>query len=315
MIRQRNEPKRKYEPYSGRVDPGAYLAGAVDHVYGSRPALGRGRSWLLSFDVDHQPLRVMLELARQLAGAGWPCVVWQRGHGGKLELYFDAPVLALAAFEVALGAAPGLAAISTEAFPVNPGLPWQNRVNCGYSWPLFRLEGARSAGGQVVACPMYAFAGAQEWHSPGWRDDAVTICAALPQVVIAAGRIPADSGERPGAVPVPPPLSASVGERAGARQTLVEAAIEWWNASHSEADVFTGYERWQAGYVAIREERTPSAWRDRDGYFKVTFTDFGTGEKLDLFEIYCRVRGLDKREEIWRVVDEYLAAHGRAPRR
>jgi hypothetical protein len=97
--------------------------------------------------------------------------------------------------------------------------------------------------------------------------------------------------------------------------SLFAAAIAWWKDTHTEAEVFAGVEvRWQGAYFAIREERTPSARRDTDDYGEPMYTDFGTGEKLDLFELYCRLRRLDKRQEMKRVVDEYLVAHGRPPR-
>lgn len=118
------------------------------------------------------------------------------------------------------------------------------------------------------------------------------------------------------------PLSASKTSRTPEvrkDESLVVAAIRWWNETHIEIDVF-GHELTDGEYIAIRDDdHTPSFRRDTDGYGRPMYTDFGDQgpggkfRKLDLFEAYLVKNRLGKRHELWRpggVVDQYLEARG-----
>jgi hypothetical protein len=112
-----------------------------------------------------------------------------------------------------------------------------------------------------------------------------------------------------------PPLIASSGAGADQRsakqdQTLVEAAIAHFKATHSMADVLShATARTSGRYIALRpDDKTPSMFVNSDN---ATCMDFGIGEYLDVFEVFCRTSGKSKRDCIWQdAVPAYLSAKG-----
>ncbi|MCS6846529.1 MAG: hypothetical protein RMN52_02290 [Anaerolineae bacterium] len=123
----------------------------------------------------------------------------------------------------------------------------------------------------------------------------------------------------------PPNLSvscaASVRTRASraTRGDIVHEAIEAWiavPANRAEVDALLARCPRRGQYVAVRpDDDTPSSRRTdmRDGYHKRIWRDYGTGETLDDYELYCRLRGLDKRTHKWQIVKEYCRARGLRP--
>lgn len=95
--------------------------------------------------------------------------------------------------------------------------------------------------------------------------------------------------------------------------TLVRAAIAWWNAdpgNQAEVDRLIAKQPHKNGYVAIRsDDHTPSTRLATDGYDsnRRTWRDYGARETLDDYEVYCRLSGSDKRTHKWDVVDDYKA--------
>jgi hypothetical protein len=305
----------------GRVNIAAYLAGDPLRVYGSRPRLSGDLTWLLCFDYDGdegQPLDAPDKAAMQLAEAGAAAVVWERGKGkAHVELYFDEPVNPEAARAWCEAHAPALK-WADECFPTRgQSGRWKDTANQGLSWPLTRLVGRYGApGSRVVSCPMRAYhPDGTLWESSGWLEGPgpqYWIREALAHCVTPAALIPEPA--EPAAERQSPPLSASpVSPRVRPFDSEVRAAIAWWKSQTTEEEVFRAYTgKWARGYFSVRPEKVPSCRRDKDGYGEPMFTDFGDGNrKLDLFDLYCIFNGLDKREEIKRVVEEYRRAHGR----
>ena len=101
---------------------------------------------------------------------------------------------------------------------------------------------------------------------------------------------------------------------------LLRAAFQWGNQTYlTEVQSLIAQCPQRGGYIALRlDDDTPSARASRDSYaqmVKATWRDYGSGETLDAVELYCRLKGLDKRTFKWQLVNEYLAAHGKRPLR
>lgn len=314
IIRQVNpkEPPKYLDigPVSPDID--AYLRGDPRHVYGSRLRRADGTTPALLFDFDDTGHAPALAALRQFRARGWRAVYFARENGGRVWLLFDRPVNAEAARAEAVKVAPALLA-SRECFPGRGDDHWKDTTKQAVAWSLVRL----SEPGKVVSCPMWAYTPEWDWHSAGWLagDEAqASILEALAHCVNSAALVPVLPQEEEQA----PELSkAPAAPRAGVYgEPLVKAALDWWHTQHTEDEIFANYRGpWQRGYFSIRDEKVPSVRRDRDGYHRPTYSDFGDGRrKYDLFDLDCIFRNVDKRAELWRVVDDYLEAHGKPPR-
>lgn len=96
-----------------------------------------------------------------------------------------------------------------------------------------------------------------------------------------------------------------------------KAAIDWWNANPVNqrlVEQLVANSKQSGRYVAIRDnDDTPSTRADCDGFYKRTWTDWGKSEKLDDFELYCRLVGKNKRAFMWDVIGEWREATGLPP--
>ena len=91
----------------------------------------------------------------------------------------------------------------------------------------------------------------------------------------------------------------------------VHEAILWW-ISRNEVAVLAHMSRCAPGkYIALRaDDNTPSVTRTdlKDGFGRATFRDYGSGQTLDVFDIYCLLNHFDKRKEVGKVVREWREA-------
>jgi hypothetical protein len=115
------------------------------------------------------------------------------------------------------------------------------------------------------------------------------------------------------------PSRQSGGEsKPGQSGDLVHLAIVWkcaQTAFVSQVEAMLSHKKHRGQYVAVRDDDDTPSTRPSDHIEgRKIWRDYGTGESLDVFELYCRLKGLDKTTEKWHVVDEYLQAHGRPAR-
>lgn len=304
------EEPRKYVSLGEIVpDLDAYLTGQI--VYSSRPRQSNGKTWLIVGDCDKTGHDLPKQAVGELARAGVASLYFQRGHGGRLVIFFDSPVDADAALAYLLPLCPALAGVS-EWFPCRNGKV--NRQGSNLGWPLTRVQGNGKAA-KVVSCPLYAMTPAGElFESPGWLegDEAQdVILQALATCTNPATLIPESV---PGShSPAPrggfdalksPRKQATRKQSSSDGGSIVREAIRDFNERNTPEGLGLPTE----GYFKVRNERTPSTCWDKD-YSGYMATDFGTGEKLDLFEVNVRLKGLNRRAEIARVCREYRVAH------
>jgi hypothetical protein len=108
----------------------------LKHIYGSRPALPDGTTYLLGFDIEDPALdKNHKYMIFRLALAGIASVYWKRRPGrGHLEIYTDRPVDRKAFYAHLIRVCSDLAAVP-EVFPIDNNL--NDRSDYGYSWPLY----------------------------------------------------------------------------------------------------------------------------------------------------------------------------------
>jgi hypothetical protein len=102
----------------------------------------------------------------------------------------------------------------------------------------------------------------------------------------------------------------------GSSGSLISAAIAWWNeqpANIAEVERLLA-ERPRAGKnIALRaDDEQPSARATRRGD---ALYDYARAKVADRYEIWCELTNTDKHADVWRVVNEYRAAHGKRPLR
>ena len=281
----------------------AYLAGQLAHIYGSPLRLSDGRTWVLCFDFDDKQPELdahHLDYLVALAGAGAAPVYWRRRPGrGHLEIYFDRPVDPRSAYAWVIGVCPELAS-AAECYP------YSGKHNGRVSWPLYQR-----IGNAVTECPAEVmWLGDQAAiESTGIQSDRIRLTWLLSQAVTPAALIP----------PLPPdePTHEATAPRGGLLEKamlrctagsfdadVAKEVIKVWNDSHTWeqiADVRNG--RFLASW---RNERTPSVVIDSDGCYACDYGNHGQWpKKVDKFEAYCLINGLDKKRELRRLIDEY----------
>ena|GEM_PF-7042682 len=70
----------------------------------------------------------------------------------------------------------------------------------------------------------------------------------------------------------------------------------------------------KGNYLSIRaSDETPSARPTGECDGRRVWRDYGTNETLDDYELYCRLSGIDKSKDKWRVVNEWRETHGKPP--
>jgi DNA-binding MarR family transcriptional regulator len=307
--------KQKHETLSagkyvslGKVaaDLRAYLAGEI--VLGSRPRQRDGLTWFVIADCDDLSHEEQRQAVRELAGGGLSSLLFERRENrGRLIVAFDAPVDPDAGKELILSLAPSLASVE-EWYPCESGPKSRGKSNLG--WPLTRIAGDGQAA-RAVSCPLYALTPEGEvFKSLGWLEGeqeqeiirrALAACINSAEMIPARVAQPEKAAARGGVSASQSPRLQAPSKRSqsGGDDSIVRQAILWWNEQNP-------LDR-SKGYFAVRDEKTPSVLRDYDDFGREMYTDFGTGEKLDPFEIYVRENNLNKRVEVSRVVGEYRA--------
>jgi len=290
--------KEDYQP-----DIEAFIAGKIDHIYGSWLRSADGKTFVLCFEIDQpehndQAQDYMLSLAR----AGAAPVYWQRQRQrGHLEIYFDRPVDPEVARLWALEICPELEDIP-ECYPC------LDKKNNALSWPLYQR-----IGNEVFPCTAYVLlpaphaAGIQEVDPtdleklPQLVTDAVTPAALIEEFSIVLnerGKIQPrekDKSERAGGVIG---INPSVITQAGSDRDLAKQVIANFNRSNRIENMVEVNKRGKFP-AAWRGERTPSVALDRSGEYA---TDYGRNgshpKKLDAYEVYCLVNNIDKRADL-----------------
>lgn len=300
------EASKKYISLSEGYTPdlAAYLRGELEHIYGSNLRNTDGTTQVLSFDIDttERALR-KYDYLRLLSNAGAAPIYWSRRPGrAHLELYFDAPVDAQAAYEWAISVCPLLAEFE-ECYPVQGN---EDKRKQRLSWPLwYRVDN------QVMECAAVAMRpGADKpIHCAGIKSDPEGLRAIVAQAVIPAALIPEPIVTQ--ASDETPTPAGWLLEKCAPRCTagffdidVAKAAIRAWNEAHSWqeiVDVHNG--RFLASW---RGERTPSVVIDADGYYACDYGNHGQWpKKVDRFEAWCLVNGLDRRAEKERLCIAY----------
>ncbi len=287
----------------------AYLHGDLAHIYGSRPSRDDGTTWLLGFDCDTPELDGQhLAWMQLLATAGIPSVYWKRRPGrGHLEVYVDCAVDGKAFYAHLTQICPGLLEVP-EVFPIgsDQNTGGVDRADFGYSWPCFYRIGnaAHECEAEVI------FPGDQvAMKSTGIQSDRTRLTWLISQATAPASCIPEiivtqATDEAPAArgLLLDKPLEC----RTACSQStdVAKLAIRAWNDAHTWeeiAEVRNG--RFLASW---RKEKTPSVVIDPDGYYACDHGNHGSfPKKLDRFEAWCLINGLDRRTEKERLCVAY----------
>ncbi len=317
-----------YEEPGYMPDLAASIAGDREHIYGSRPLRADGTTYLLAFDNDTQTRELLYSgYMTDLARAGISSLCWLR-QGGRwhLEIYFDVPVDACAAYAWCLAVCPELAEIA-ECYPVKTA--HEDKRHNALSWPLYQRIGR-----QVIPCAvagMLAELPGEVITHAGIRDtkdlrrlvDLIGL-AVTPAALIPPYTLPPDPDPKPAAPaaskrggwllenpPGPRPHGPATGEDVRAI-VLAEsnAALTW----EEVADLCGGLDA-QGRFKAVwRGERTASVKVDRDGRYACDYGNHGSyPRKLDKFGAWCLAKGIDMKAEITRRCAEYRERHGVRP--
>ncbi len=288
-------------------DISAYLRGELGHIYGSIPLNTNGTTQLLSFDCDttERALRKN-DILRMLANAGASPICWQRRPGRwHLEIYFDTPINAQAAYQWAIQACPLLAEFE-ECYPVK-GI--EDKRNQRLSWPLWYRDGD-----QVIECQASALFPSMDSpiYSAGVQSDLERLVVLVAQAVTPASLIPVlpivaqELHKRNAPVVVlleKPSLRTPVGM---SDSDVAKAVIKAWNNEHTWeeiSDVQSG--RFLASW---RGERTPSVVIDQDGEHACDYGNHGNWpKKVDKFEAWCLIEKRNKKAELAKLCAEYRA--------
>jgi len=308
------EPKYITKPAGYTPDLAAYLQGKLNHLYGSRPALPNGTTYLLGFDLDAPELdKKHRYMMFRLALAGIASAYWKRRPGrGHLEVYTDAPVDRRAFYAHLLRICPDLAAIP-ECFPVgsDQNTGGADRADFGYSWPLwYRIDD------QVYECAadfMFPDRPGELVSSPGIKSDRAGLAYLIAQTITPASLIPA----------LPAPEQVAPQEDGG---VLVDKPLEVQpSGPYSDADDLAPvvlaainerltWEDIAALCGGLHRDRFRSPTHDEDkpsvvirGKYASDFgrTPSGRPETRDKFGWWCAARGLDQTAELNRLITEY----------
>ena len=302
--------KYVYQEQGYQPDLDAFIAGDIAHIYGSRllnPETGLTN--VLCFEIDQaeyndQAQDYLLALAR----AGAAPVYWQRQRNrGHLELYFDQPVDPEAARLWAIEICPDLEEIP-EVFPCKEP---QDKRKQALSWPLYQR-----IGGQVYPCQAKFML--PDPHDGNLQECDPTDKESLAQLVI-DGVTPSNLIEEFAVVLAEckalqeqeqekenagwwfigqkPKLLTSVSYD----RDLVPQVMADFYAQCSWNDLATMAGGWHNGFfkAAWRGERTASVKPDADGRYACDYGNHGNfPKKLDKYEAYCLICGIDKKTNL-----------------
>jgi len=292
-------------------DLAAYVRGDPEHIYGSRPALPDGTTYLLGFDCDTPELEKKYRyIMFRLALAGIASVCWKRRLGRfHLEVYLDRAVDRKAFYAFLLRICPDLAAIP-ECFPVgsDQNTGGQDRSDFPYSWPLWYRIGE-----QVYACAadfMFPDRPGELVSSPGIQSDRAGLTWLVAQAVTQAALIPALPAPAPeeGGALLESPLEVQPSGPYSDTEDLVPVVL----AAINERLTWEGIAALCGG---LRGDRFLSPTHDEDKPSVVIVSsryasDFGCTpsgrpETRDKFGWLCAARGLDQTAELNRLITEY----------
>ena len=295
-------------------DFAAYVRGDREHIYGSRPALPDGTTYLFGGDCDTPELEKKYRyMMFRLALAGIASAYWKRRPGrGHLEVYLDRAVDRKALYAFLLRICPDLSAIP-ECFPVgsDQNTGGADRSDFPYSWPLWYRIGE-----QVYECAadfMFPDRPGELVSSPGIRSDRAGLTWLISQAITPASLIPA----------LPAPEQVAAQEDGGA---LMDKPLDvQTSAPYSDADDLTPvvlaainerltWEDIAALCGGLHRDRFCSPTHDEDkpsvvirGKYASDFgrTPSGRPETRDKFGWWCAARGLDQTAELNRLITEY----------
>ena len=296
-----------YEP-----DIEAYLRGDLRHIYGSRPALPDGTTYVLGFDCDTPELDGQhSEWMKQLAAGGLSSVYWKRRPGrGHFEIYIGVPVDRRAAYAYVLKLCPGLAAVP-EVFPIgkDQNTGGSDRADYGYSWPLYyRIGNVVTECEAEILTPLDLM----PMKSTGIQSDRARLTWLLSQAITDAALIPAlpqnevaQEPARPGGAlldKTPGVLPTRNYPNDVAKIAIAErkAALTW-----EEVAAPVGGLHGDRFYSPLHKEDTPSVVIRGEYASDYGRTPSGKVETLDKFDWYCLVRGIDRKEEKNRIIQAY----------
>src|SRR6266536_571434 len=308
-----SDPKYLTKPLEYVPSISAYLRGDVKHIYGSRPALPNGTTYLLGFDLDTAELdKSHKYMMFMLALAGIASVYWKRRPGrGHLEIYTDRPVDRKAFYTHAVRVCPDLAQVP-EVFPIgsDQNANGDDRSDYGYSWPLsYRIDN------KVIECSaefMFPDRPGELVSSSGYQSDRPGLEHLLSRAIVDAAIIPV----RPVSTEIIPQLASAQNDvlllekplnrsyRDG--DDLKPIVLDEWNRTHSWDEVINlcgGIQKNKHFFAVWRRERTASVKVDPDGRYAC---DYGSkrgaySKKLDKGGVYCLAQGLDQTQEINRL--------------
>ena len=289
----------------------AFIAGSSDHIYGTK-LIKDGKTSVLCFEIDQaeqnaQAENYLLDLSR----AGAAAVYWQRyaqdRKRGHLELYFDRPVNPEVARQWALEICPELEEIP-ECYPCKA---IEDKRNNALSWPMYQR-----IGGTVYPCKAKFMLPAP--HAGGLQEvdptdkealaqlvtDAVTPAALIEEFTVVLDereKLQSREQERENAgrlvIGHKPRVITNVSyDHDLAKQVIADvcAQYSWDDLADMAGGMKSGF------FKAVwRGEKTASVKPDKDGQYACDYGNHGSfPKKLDKYEAYCLIQGIDKRTDL-----------------
>jgi hypothetical protein len=309
----------KYLPYRGSISFAAYLDGRRGHIYGSRLRNEQGLTRVLSVDLD-KPAHFSRwrAIVTELAQAGVSPICWLRQRDrAHIELYMDQNIDPDAGRAWCVAHSPTLAQLHDEI----EWFPGPGRYKHALSWPL-----RQRIGDEIFVCTGYAMLASR----PGELiqvsvEDRQALAALIVQAVTPAAPILALAAQvreqetQPRSVAQQQEQRAGEqrhiqsGERQAVRQRgpagassnrdLAKQVIEEFCAGHDWNEIANLCGGMKNGRFRAkwRDEETPSVVPDANGKSNYA-RDYGaTGSspsKLDRYEAWCLVKGIDKRTDL-----------------
>lgn len=302
-----------YKPQGYQPNLDAFIAGNLDHIYGSRllhPETGLTN--VLCFEIDQAEQDEQVEnYLVTLALAGAAPVYWcryaqgrQRGH---LELYFSRSVDPERARAWALAVCPDLAEIA-ECYPCKEPTDKRNQA---LSWPFY----------QRIADTVYPCKA--KFILPDPHDGSLQECdptdkqalaslvalAVTPAALVEAFTtvLEARSELQPSMPTQESEPVCFIGEKprpstqVASERDLREQVIADFCAQYSWDDIAALCGGWEKGFFKAvwRGERTASVRPDRDGRYACDYGNHGSyPKKLDIYGAYCLICGIDQKADI-----------------
>jgi hypothetical protein len=305
--------KYLYQKQGYQPDLDAYIAGHIDHIYGSRLLNPEtGLTWALCFEIDRaeqdaEAENYLLDLARAGAAPVYEQRYAQGRQRGHLKLYFDQPVDPEAARQWAIEICPDLADVP-ECFPCK--VP-QDKRNQALSWPLYQRIENKVYPCQAIYMLPAPHAGDLQECDPIDRESLASLVALavtpatlieeFATVLAEREALQKQEQERANAVVVfigqkPKPLT-----NVGYDRDLIPQVMADFYAQCSWDDLAMMADGWHNGFFKAiwRGERTASVKPDSDGRYACDYGNHGSfPKKLDKYEVYCLLNNIDKKADL-----------------